>query len=1074
MKQVLLTLFLLVAVLGAFAQERQISGKVTDGEGEPIPGANIILKGTTMGTTTDLDGNYRLSVPGNAQILVFSFIGMKTEEVSIGARSVIDLGMTSDVQQLSEVVVTALGIERDSKRLGYATSTLKNEDLTKGRSISALNALQGKVAGVNITQGSGQPGSSTNVILRGMSSLGSNNQPLYVVDGVPVNNTQLSTNTVFSNGDFVGSIGSQGLNGGLDFGNRANDINPGDIESITILKSASATALYGSRAANGAIIITTKKGRKNISDGRKFQVNVSSATVFESVLRLPDFQNQYGQGFLGTIDPSEQTSWGPRFTGEVRPWGEVIDNSQLIKPYSALPNNVKDFFDIGRTFTNNVSLSGGTEYSAFYMSYSNTNANGIFPTDADSYDRNTLSFRASSSLTDKLTAGFSGNYVKKNSSFVSTGQNSGTYDELLQTPRDIPVVEAKDYNNPFFNLDNYYSGYSVNPYFVLNNNGNEFNEDRVYGNINLGYQLSNMFSLAWRVGGDVSNSQLSTWRAILQPTPGSPNDGISSSDPGAVSENAYHNFEVNSDLILNFSTAINRDIDLGGLIGYNVNMQRSDANYASVAGLDIPGFYQISNSSSQPSVTQSTVERNIVGAYAQVDLDFRDYIFLTLGARNDWSSTLPKENRSFFYPSINTSFIFTEALGITGNVLSYGKLRAGWAQAGNDAKPYQILPVFVPAGVSDGFRSLNFPLPGGTQVNGFEVSNIIGSPNLQPEITTEVEVGFELGLFQRRLNFDVSLYNKSIKDLIWNATLPRSTGYTAQTVNLGEITNRGIEALVTATPVKVGNFQWDLSVNFTKNQNKLVSLTEGLDEINLGGLGGNGVNLIAKPGSSVGLLNARGPKTTDDGRIVVGSDGKPVYGEREVMGKAAHDWTGGLSSVMTFKGFTLSGTLDVRKGGLFYSRSAGLTQFAGTNVVTQYNDRKPFVVPNSVQEVIDGENVTYVENTTPITQDILYSYWSDGAVGKDESSVVTRSFTKLRELSLSYTLPASVIGNTPFKQVRVALVGRNLFLWTPSSNRYADPESTTFNDGQGLQASFGEFGATPSTRSYGFDLSITL
>ncbi|MEP4532776.1 MAG: SusC/RagA family TonB-linked outer membrane protein [Cyclobacteriaceae bacterium] len=1074
MKKVLLTLFLASIMLGAFAQERQISGKITDSQGEAVPGANVIVKGTTIGTTTDLDGNYKLSVPGESETLVFSFIGMQTQEVAIGSRAIIDMSMSSDVQQLAEVVVTALGIERDSKRLGYATTTLKNEDLTKGRSISPLNALQGKVAGVNITQGSGQPGSSTNVILRGMSSLGSNNQPLYVVDGVPVNNTQLTTNTVFSNGDFVGGIGSQGLNGGLDFGNRGNDINPNDIESITVLKSASATALYGSRAANGAIIVTTKKGKKTATEGRKFQVDVSSSTVFQSVLRLPDFQNTYGQGFFGTTDPVEQTSWGPKFDGVVRPWGEVVDNSQLIKPYSALPNNVKDFFNIGKTFTNNVSFSGGTDYSTFYMSYSNTNANGIFPTDADSYNRNTLSFRANSNLTDRFTAGFSANYVKKNSSFISTGQNSATYDELLQTPRDIPVVEAKDFNDPFFNLDNYYSYYSVNPYFVLNNNGNEFNEDRVYGNMNLNYQVSDAVGVTWRVGGDVSNSQLSTWRAILQPTPGSPNDGISSEDPGAVGEQAFHNFEVNSDLMVNISVPLTRDIDFGGLIGYNVNMQRSDANYASVAGLDIPGFYQISNSSASPAVTQSTVERNIVGAYAQIDLDFRDYLFLTVGARNDWSSTLPKENRSFFYPSVNTSFVFTEALGISDNILSYGKIRAGWAQAGNDAKPYQILPVFVPAGVSDGFRSLNFPLPGGTQVNGFEVSNIIGSPDLQPEITTEIEVGFELGFFQQRLNFDVSLYDKSIKDLIWNATLPRSTGYTAQTVNLGEITNRGIEALMTATPIRTGSFQWDVSVNFTKNDNKLVSLTDGLDEITLGGLGGNGVNLIARPGEPVGLLNARGPKTTDDGRIIVGSDGKPVYGEREVIGQAAHDWTAGLSTGLTFKGFTVSGTLDVRKGGLFYSRSASLTQFSGTSVVTQYNDRKPFIVPNSVQEVVDGDNVTYVENATPITQDNLYSYWNDGGMDKDEAHVLTRSFTKLRELSVSYNLPSNVVSKTPFKQVRLALVGRNLFLWTPSSNRFADPESTTFNDGQGLSSSFGEFGATPSTRSYGFDLRVTL
>ena len=393
MKRNLLVILLLAISAIAFAQ-KQISGKVVDDTGEAVPGANVIVKGTTEGTTTDLEGNYRVNVPEGSNVLIYSFIGLETKEVEIGQRSVLDITLNTDVKQLAEVVVTALGVEKEQRRIGYAATQVDSKELTQGRDRSLLNSLQGKVAGLNITSASGQPGSSSRVILRGLSSLGGSNQPLFVIDGVPMNNSQ---------------IGSGSLNGGVDFGNRINDLNPEDIASITVLKGGAGSALYGSRAGNGVILITTKKGQRNMDS----EINFSSSVTFDTPLRLPEFQNQFGQGFFGQPDYQENTSWGPAFDGELRPWGNIVDNQQRVKPYVALPDNVKDFFDVGKTFTNNVSFRGGNESNTFYLSYSNVNSDGFIPTDNDSYNRHTFAVRGSSKLTKNLTASGSVNFITK-------------------------------------------------------------------------------------------------------------------------------------------------------------------------------------------------------------------------------------------------------------------------------------------------------------------------------------------------------------------------------------------------------------------------------------------------------------------------------------------------------------------------------------------------------------------------------------------------------------------------------------------------------------------------------------
>ncbi|HOL29224.1 MAG TPA: SusC/RagA family TonB-linked outer membrane protein, partial [Paludibacteraceae bacterium] len=548
------------------AQSLTVQGKViSDEDGQPVIGASVLVKGTTTGTITGTDGSFSITVPAGNRTLVVSYIGMKSVEVPAENGMVVRL--QPQTLEIDEVVVTAIGIKRSEKALGYSASAVSSQDITMTGNRSALNALQGKVAGVEITSASGAPGSSTRVIMRGYSSLGGSNQPLYVVDGVPISN---------------GQIGSTSINGGLDFGNRANDINPEDIESMTILKGGSATALYGSRAASGVILITTKKGEglKN-----KPKVEVSSTSTFDSPLRLPYFQNEFGQGWYdrggGEQDLMENGSWGPRFDGKIRPWGFVVDNQQQIKPYVALPTNIKDFFDIGTNYNNTVSVSNGDADKSYYISYGNVTADGIMPTDADYYNRNTVSMRGSAKFLKIFNISGSLNYVRKDMRFTETGQDQAALDGLWQSPRDISIVDLKDYNNKFNNVDNYYTIYAQNPYYILNEHGNKFQENRIFGNISLDAQITPSLSATFRLGDDVANSTLKTWRAITNSARADYNDEV-----GRVGENAYYSSELNTDFFLNFNPKLNNDFAISVIVGHNFNQRDAQSQGSEVIGLD--------------------------------------------------------------------------------------------------------------------------------------------------------------------------------------------------------------------------------------------------------------------------------------------------------------------------------------------------------------------------------------------------------------------------------------------------------------------------------------------------------
>jgi len=953
--------------------------------------------------------------------------------------------LKSNLREIEEVVITGMGIKRSSKALGYSATSVTSSDVTTTGNRSALNALQGKVAGVEITSASGAPGSSTRVVMRGFSSLGSGNQPLYVIDGVPVNNSQ---------------IGETDINGGFDFGNRANDINPDDIESMTILQGGSGTALYGSRASAGVILITTKNGSKA---GNKAKVDISSTTTFESPLRLPVMQNDFGQGWYGrgSADLRENGSWGPRFDGKDRIWGFVVDNQQKVKPYVAMEDNVKDYFDTGVSTNNTIAISNGDENKSFYLSYGNVTSDGIMPTDADSYQRNNISLRGSSKFLNIFTGSASLNYVRKDTKAVETGQEQTALDGIWQTPRDISIIGQRDYTNKFNNVDNYYSAFSQNPYYVLNEHGNKFEDNRVFGNIGLDANIFSWLSANFKIGTDVSNSKLKVWRAITDRSNFNYNDEV-----GRVQEFSYYNSELNTDFMLNIKKDFSEDLTFSAVLGHNFNQRDRRNLSAKVEGLDIPFFYNLSNSSTTPSVSEAVSQRRLVGVYGSFDFGYKDFLYLNVAARNDWSSTLPASNRSYFYPGTSLSFVFSELMK-DQDILSYGKVRAGIARTGKDADPYQIYATLVQTALTDGYTEHNFPVAG--SVNGFSVDNLIGNDKLQPEISTDKEFGLNLKFLQDRIGLDFTAYNKTVTNLIWTSSIPFTTGFTAQTQNLGKITNNGIEITLSLVPVRTKDFEWQVYANFSKNKNMLVELTEGLDQIDLGGT--SSVNYVGRPGFELGLFEGIVPATDPLGRVIVDNQGLTVFkDEREILGNSQNKYRIGGGTTMTYKNFTLNATVDYRNGGLMYSRTAEMMYFTGNAPQTTYNDRQPFIIENSVQLIDD----VYVENTTPVagfTNNLNSLYDQSYCAGIGGAySLVDKTFFKLREVSLSYSVPQTILRNTVINRVELALVGNNLLLWTPDSNLFNDPEQTTF--GNEMEANFGDYGTTPTTRSIGFNVKL--
>jgi len=1052
----LVLLLVLVAQL-SFAQERAVSGTVSDNAGMPLPGVSVLVKGTKTGTQTDFDGKFSIKV-SPSQILVFSYIGMKTQEVAASSSTVNVKLADAGAQELEGVVVTAFGIKREKKALGYATTTLKADALTQVVNTNPFETLSGKIAGVDITAPS-QPGASTKVVIRGFNTITQPGGPLYVVDGSPINNS------------YTGSTSSTRS---YDAGNGITDLDPNNIESMTVLKGAAASALYGSRAGGGVIIITTKKGKANTG----IKVDMLASTEFSEVARVPHLQNQFGQGwngagYSGTNSYSnENGSWGPAFNGEVRPWGTVYNGTQQIKPYVGLNDNVRDFYDTGVLSTQSVNLSGGGDTSDFSLVFSNVNSDGVVPTESDLYKKQSIGFNGG--LKGKrFTLRTSLNYVYKDQSVVNAGQGddagqgSTLQQDLLQIPRDISVVDLRDYKNNIFNTPDYYfTPYATNPYFSLNENSTKIYGHNIFGNVNLSYKITDKLTATWQVGGNLRNERQKSYGAIVNYLPGTP-QAVAGANPvvGGVTEGRSEFSEFDTFFNLNYNTNLSEDWTLNLLGGFNYNKRESDQLFNTITNLGIPGYYELSNSAVRPTITQANSMRKTGAVYASAEIAFKNRYFLTLTGREDVTSTLPIGNNAYFYPALSLGAI------VIDNGDTFLKLRAAASKIANDTSPYATENSYVPGSAAANFGIIASPIGG---ISFYEAAGRLGNADLKPETTVEYEVGAEGSFFKNRISYDIALYHKTTSDLIVNLPLDPSTGYTTKSINAAELENKGIELSITASPIKNKDFTWNLTYTFTKNMSEVTKLADGFDRIDI--QPAYGVTYSAAKGEPLGTFFSQVPKTNAAGQYIVNAATGmyEVSDDIQKIGNSQRDFVMGLQNNFKYKNFNLGVSLDWKQGGEFYSYTKRLSHFVGNGIETVYNDRQPFIIPNSVNEQVDATTgaVTYTENTTPIAWDKVTSFYNtSNNPGIEQTHVIDKTFVRLREINLNYDFPSAVSKNMGLNKITLGVYARNLFMWTPGENPYTDPETGTY--GTGVGSDFGEFGTNPSQRSVGGVLKLS-
>ncbi|MBQ9577865.1 MAG: SusC/RagA family TonB-linked outer membrane protein [Muribaculaceae bacterium] len=1060
MKRLLSILMAICLISMSAWANKTVTGKVVSAsDNEPLIGATVQAIGSSQGTSTDLDGQFTVTVNDNVTQLRVSCVGYKSKVVAV--TSYVTVALEDANTALDEVVVTAMGIKREAKALGVSATPIKGDVIAQARTNDIMSSLAGKVAGVQIAETSSDPGTSKSVIIRGVSSLSGSNQPLYVVDGVPLNNSA--------------TYSSDGLNSGYDFGNGASAVNPNDVESMTILKGAAATALYGSRAGAGVILITTKKGTKQ---NRGVGIEYNGGLQWESVMRLPQMQNSFGMGWYGDHTEIENGSWGPAFDGSQQLYGWVYNNSQNMKSYLPVKNNVKDFFSTGFRYSNSISFNGATDKSNYFVSLSQINDDGIIPEDADTYTKYTVSARGSHTA-GAFTFSTSLNYAFQRNHFVTTGQKTGSmYNSIMQTPRDISIVEMKDLDNPFNTPGYYYTPYGVtNPYYIINNYQNEYEQERFYGNLQLDYNFLKYFTATYRFGLDTNtghhNYGSPNMAALFKDTPNY-EDALKDLT-GEVSQSITRRREIDQNFMLTYDQQILDDWHVNAQLGFNGNERTYKYLGSTVTNLTIPMWYNLSNSAEIPSTSQSEWKRRYLAVFGSAEFAWKNMVYLTLQGRNDWSSTLPVNNRSYFYPGVSLSFLFSELLKPEQrDIINFGKFRIAWGRTGNDAGVYMTNSVFAQAAAAtSGFgNGSSFPF-NKVGVNAYSMGNVLGSQNLSPEMTSEFEVGLNMAFWRNRFSFDAAYYDRNTDKQIFSLNMDPATGYTAQNMNLGKIRNRGVEFLVSITPVKIGDFQWDINWNFTKNWSKVIKLPEELGGIaTIYGLSG-GTSLYAIEGEPLGVFKAYVPQMTEDGKIICDGEGQPLVNpEQQIVGSMNYKYMMGFGTTLSYKGVSLTANLDIRHGGLLYSRTKDITYFTGNAIQTAYNNRNPFIVPNSVQQIgtDDKDNPVYGENTTPLDETGIFTYWDAGGADLDRAFLVDKSYVKLRSVVLGWQLPSRWFAKTFITGINLSVFGNNLFLWTPKSNTFIDPETSTF--GNDLEGNYGEFSANPSSRKFGFNVQV--
>lgn len=1060
---------LLLFGFGNAIAQRVITGKVIDADGLPVLGATVGIKGTTAGTISGEDGTYRLKVPANVtgDTIVISFMGMRTFEEPINGRTVIDANLQSDDVAVDEVVVTAMGISKQRKAIGYSTVQVSAEEITEGKTSNPVAALAGKVAGVEISGNSG-PGSSQNIMIRGAASF-SGNQPLIVVDGVPMINAQSSYGT--------------GLFERADLGTGLNAVNPNDIESMTVLKGAAATALYGSRAANGVILITTKNGKN--SEG-KVNITYDGLVSISRVGYLPKLQSEFGQGFYNTISHQENGDWGPKYTGNTIHWGYPYNGEMRTREFSFVEDHLRDYYELGIGNNHSLSLSGGNDNTTYYFSVSNDKEDGVVPGEHDTYNRTTISTRGSQKW-GKLSIRTSMNFDNERTNAMPGGIYTSSMAQAASVPNSISFADLKDLDNVYNTLDYYFTQYNLNPYWVLENQNVEFRKNKFYGKFQLDFEIIKGLKITERFGGDIENRRRTYSIGTVSFTPSLPtaNNGAYQAADGSYGNNRSNQYEINNDVMISYSKQFGENWNLSALAGFNLMESKVSSVAGNITTIDVDGFFNFTNSFADAIASESSSKLRRLGVFGNVDLDWKRMVYLTLTVRNDWSSTLPKKNNSYIYPGVTASWVFSE-LGNDGHLgpINFGKVRASYGWTGRDAGVYSIYDTYSRSTVYNplysGMEYLTFPLNG---ISSWGLSTSMGNPELKPELTNEYEFGLELELFNGRIGFDGDYYNKFTKDLIYNSVrLDRSCGFAFTTDNIGDIRNEGVELMLYGYPVRdFHSFSWKISTNFSHNTNTVERLD--IDEVNLAGF--SGASIFAVEGKSIGQFKTVTSKQVEyEGNkyYVVNNNGIPKSTSNlDYVGKDVNEkFQLGLTNRFEYKGFALEGTLDLHYGGYMFMYTKRSIEFGGMGYMTTTNDRNAYVVPNSVIEcastvagafTLDG--VTYYkENTIPVRKEMLNTIPSNGGLNNYNDMIIDRSYLKLRNVSFSYRLPQNFVSRLKLQEVKVSATAGNILLWKPKSNVYIDPEVSSYDNG--IEAKFGECGANPANQVFTFGLSVKL
>lgn len=1015
----------------AIAQNRTITGKVTSAKDNAVLiGVTVTVKGTTIGTSTDESGTYSISVPANKSILVFTYVGLKTTEVSIGTNTTVDVSLLDDGKGLDEVVITAIAIEKSSKSLGYSTQSVSGKEVSGSGEQNVIQGLASKAAGVYVQGSSGTPGSSSKILLRGNTTFEGSNQPLIVIDGLPISNETENT----SPSDYPFNANLQGVQNS----NRGIDINPDDIETMTVLKGPAAAALYGAQAASGAIIITTKKARVR-GKGKGFGVTYSSSLELQKVNKLPELQRKYGQGTGGgTIvsgapkeegapNPASPNSWGPK-----------------IHPDSAW-KNMEEFFKTGHLYNNSVVLNAFNEKSSLRLSLANLKQDGVIPN--TDYKRNTITVNADHRISDKFIFGTTFSYVNSGGTLVQNGSNlAGVMLGLTRTPADFRLNDPNSTGvNGWTNADgtqrSWFPLYD-NPHWSVRNNPFTTDMNRMYGNMNFKASPFSFMDLTYRLGTDVYTDKRYSIFAIGSNQPASaPN--------GEINENTKTYRYVYQDLLATFKRSLTKDIDASLLIGTNLQYERTDDQFLRGRDLTIPDYYNLSNAANLYANSSYTILKKS-GVFADLNMNYKEYLFLNVTARQDrWSSF----NKTITYPSASLAFVFTDF--VKQNWLTFGKVRFAYAQAGKGPSAYSTRNYYGKPFFTDGFTDgLGFPY---LAQNGFGISNTLNDPNIKPETTSSTELGLDLRFFESRLRLDFSYYNQQSKDIILSLPIASSSGFRALYTNSGKMENKGIELIASGTAIKTKDFSWDVGINFSRNRNKVLALANGVTEV-APEEAFSSAQAFAIVGSPYGAIYGTKWARNSSGQLIIGANGLPTLDpEKGNLGNPYPDWMMGLRNSFDYKGIKLTGLFDIRQGGVAWNGTYARLNRLG--VTQESADRNRTYV-------IEGVLADGTPNTKEISANAYWStYQGDGGSYAAENAIQDVSWFRLRELGLSYNLKLKAVDKY-VKSIDLGFVGKNL--WLKTDYKGVDPETSLTGAGSNI-GGFDYFN-NPGIKSYIFSL----